>query len=531
MMPEAQSDPKASAGKVKAASTEQVAALFDKARRVVIVPGYGMALSHAQHAVRELTHLLESRGIEVEFAVHPVAGRMPGHMNVILAGADISYEKVKGMEEINPSFARTDVAIVIGASDVVNPLARHDPQTPLAGMEILDVDKAKTVVVVKRSLEPGYSGIQNPLFGADNALMLFGDGEKAVLDVIVALKNRPRGALAAQRRIGSVSSWQLLSPSLALFRLQPHAGTRFPDYKPGQYIALRRDDCRLTRRVVDTEDGRRHYIPDLDDNGVQRRGPVTHSYSISSPPFETLRDGHLEFYVVLEEQEWGFQGRLTESMFRVEPGRDDGMGYVDRIVGDFTLDKRAKGFRNVVMVGTGTGLAPFASMLRQIDHEVAAGKADPVCYTLFHANRTREELAYHAELLAVEAAARFDFVYVASTSRPKAGEPEAARLGTGRANNLMRHVFGMPLREEEDLAAVKASGADDAAARAQLDKVVRPRLPSCVDLGQLRERMTKGETVVLSCGNPAAMEDVRRVAEQNGLGFEKEDWKHVPSHS
>jgi ferredoxin-NADP reductase len=218
-------------------------------------------------------------------------------------------------------------------------------------------------------------------------------------------------------------------------------------------------------------------------------------------------------------------------MFRVEPGRDDGMGYVDRIVGDFTLDKRAKGFRNVVMVGTGTGLAPFASMLRQIDHEVAAGKADPVCYTLFHANRTREELAYHAELLAVEAAARFDFVYVASTSRPKAGEPEAARLGTGRANNLMRHVFGMPLREEEDLAAVKASGADDAAARAQLDKVVRPRLPSCVDLGQLRERMTKGETVVLSCGNPAAMEDVRRVAEQNGLGFEKEDWKHVPSHS
>jgi ferredoxin-NADP reductase len=454
---------------------------------------------------------------------------MPGHMNVILASADISYDKVKGMEEINPTFARTDVAIVIGASDVVNPLARHDPQTPLAGMEILDVDKAKTVVVVKRSLEPGYSGIQNPLFGADNALMLFGDGEKAVLDLIVALKNRPRGPQAAQRRVGTVASWRLLSPSLSLFRLMPHEGTRFPDYKPGQYIALRRDDCRLTRRVVDPEDGRRHYIPDLDENGVQRRGPVTHSYSISSAPFETRDEGHLEFYVVLEEQEWGFRGRLTESMFRVKPGQDDRLGYVDRIVGDFTLDKRAKGFRNVVMVGTGTGLAPFASMMRQIDHEAAAGRSDAARYTLFHANRTREELAYHEELLAVEAAARFDFVYVPSVSRPRAGDPEAARLGTGRANNLMRHVLGMPLKEEEDLEAAAAS--DPAALRALLDKTVRPRLPGGLERGRLTDRMTPGDTVVLSCGNPASMDDIKRVAERYGLAFEKEDWKHVPSHS
>jgi ferredoxin-NADP reductase len=525
-MVEAQGE-KASTGKVKTASTEQVAALFETARRVVIVPGYGMALAHAQHAVRELTHLLESRGIEVEFAVHPVAGRMPGHMNVMLASADISYDKVKAMEEINPTFARTDVVVVIGANDVVNPLARNHPQTPLAGMEILDVDKAKTVVVVKRSLEPGYAGIDNPLFVASNALMLFGDGEKAVLDVIVALKNRPR---VAQKRFGTVTGWRLLSPSLSLFRLLPHEGTRFPDYKPGQYIALRRDDCRLTRRVVDPEDGRRHYIPDLDDNGVQRRGPVTHSYSISSAPFETARDGYLEFYVVLEEQEWGFRGRLTESLFRVKEGKDDKLGYVDRIVGDFTLDKRAKGFRNVVMVGTGTGLAPFASMMRQIDHEAAEGKADPVRYTLFHANRTREELAYHEELLAVEAAARFDFVYLPSVSRPGAGDPEAARLGAGRANNLLRHVFGMPLKEEDDLQRVSAAGADDRAARALLEKTVKPRLPESVTRERLLERMRPGDTVVLSCGNPLSMEDVRRVSEHNRLAFEKEDWKHVPSH-
>lgn len=526
---EAPSDQTASAGKVKTASSEQVAALFETARRVVIVPGYGMALAHAQHAVRELTHVLESRGIEVEFAVHPVAGRMPGHMNVMLASADISYDKVKGIEEINPTFPRTDVAIVIGANDVVNPLARNHPETPLAGMEILDVDKAKTVVIVKRSLEPGYAGIENPLFGAANALMLFGDGEKAVLDVIVALKNRPR---TAQRRIGIVTGWRLLSSQLSIFRLLPHDGTRFPDYKPGQYIALRREDCRLTRRVVDP-DGRRHYIPDLDENGVQRRGPVTHSYSISSAPFETRRDGYLEFYVVLEEQEWGIAGRLTESLFHLRQGQDDKLGYVDRIVGDFTLDKRAKGFRNVVMVGTGTGLAPFASMIRQIDHEVAEGKADAVRYTLFHANRTPDELAYHGELAAIEAAARFDFVYVPSVSRPRADDPQAARLGAGRANNLMRHVFGMPLREEEDLKAVTDSAGDGAAVAAAqklLEKGVRPRLPVSVDRARLQERMAPGETVVLSCGNPSSMEDIRRVAELNGLAFEKEDWKQVPSH-
>ena len=176
------------AGKVKGASAEDIAMLFDGARRVVIVPGYGLAVSQAQHAVRDLANLLEARETEVEFAIHPVAGRMPGHMNVLLAEADIEYEKLKEMDEINPTFQQTDVAIVIGANDVVNPLARTDPSSPIAGMPILDVDKARTVVVIKRSLSPGFAGIPNPLFAADNTLMYFADGKKAIFDLITAIK-------------------------------------------------------------------------------------------------------------------------------------------------------------------------------------------------------------------------------------------------------------------------------------------------------------------------------------------------------
>jgi NAD(P) transhydrogenase subunit beta len=175
-------------GKVKSASSEEVAMVFDAARRASIVPGYGMAVSQAQHAVRDLANLLESRGVEVEFAIHPVAGRMPGHMNVLLAEANIPYDKLKEMDEANSGFPQMDIALVIGANDVVNPMARTDPDSPIAGMPILDVDKARTVVVVKRSLSPGFAGIPNPLFAADNTVMLFGDGKKAILELIAALK-------------------------------------------------------------------------------------------------------------------------------------------------------------------------------------------------------------------------------------------------------------------------------------------------------------------------------------------------------
>lgn len=176
------------AGKIKSSSPEELAMLLDGVRRVVIVPGYGMAVSQAQHAVRDLSNLLEARGVEVEYAIHPVAGRMPGHMNVLLAEADIPYEKVKEMDEINPTFEQTDVAIVIGANDVTNPVARTDPKSPIAGMPILDVSHARSVIVVKRSLSPGFAGIPNPLFAADNTLMLFADAKKGMLELVGALK-------------------------------------------------------------------------------------------------------------------------------------------------------------------------------------------------------------------------------------------------------------------------------------------------------------------------------------------------------
>jgi len=173
---------------VKSTSADEIAMLLETAQKVVIVPGYGMAVSQAQHAVRDFANLIESKGAEVEFAIHPVAGRMPGHMNVLLAEADIPYDKLKEMDEINPSLAQTDVAIVLGANDVVNPVARTDPNSPIAGMPIINVDKARTVVVIKRSLSPGFAGIPNPLFAMENTLMFFGDGKKAIQDLITAVK-------------------------------------------------------------------------------------------------------------------------------------------------------------------------------------------------------------------------------------------------------------------------------------------------------------------------------------------------------
>ena len=176
------------AGKVKSTSPEEVAMLLSGAKRVVVVPGYGMAVAQAQHAVRELFDILEEHGITMEFGVHPVAGRMPGHMNVLLAEADIPYDRLKDMDEINPSFKQIDVTIVIGANDVVNPVARTDPDSPIAGMPILDVDYSKTVIIIKRSLSPGFAGIPNPLFAADNTLMLFGDGKKMVEEIVKSVK-------------------------------------------------------------------------------------------------------------------------------------------------------------------------------------------------------------------------------------------------------------------------------------------------------------------------------------------------------
>jgi NAD(P) transhydrogenase subunit beta len=174
-------------GKIKATSADEIAMMLDGAQRVVVVPGYGMAVAQAQHAVRDLYNLLEDRGVTVEFAIHPVAGRMPGHMNVLLAEVDIPYEKLIESDTINPTLETADLAIILGANDVVNPDARRN-DSPIAGMPIVDVDKARTVVVIKRSLSPGFAGIPNPLFAHDNTLMYFGDGKKAVTDLIQAIK-------------------------------------------------------------------------------------------------------------------------------------------------------------------------------------------------------------------------------------------------------------------------------------------------------------------------------------------------------
>ncbi len=173
-------------GRVRSTSADDVAMILDGAERVVIVPGYGLAVAQAQHAVRDLTRTLEAKGTEVVFAIHPVAGRMPGHMNVLLAEAEIDYDLLVEMDDVNPTFAQTDVAIVLGANDVVNPVAR-EPDSAITGMPILDADKARTVVVIKRSLSPGFAGIPNPLFALDNSLMLFADAKQAVNDIGRAL--------------------------------------------------------------------------------------------------------------------------------------------------------------------------------------------------------------------------------------------------------------------------------------------------------------------------------------------------------
>ncbi len=173
---------------VKAASADEIAMTLEVAQRVLIVPGYGMAVAQAQHAVRDIANFLEDKGINVEYGIHPVAGRMPGHMNVLLAEADVPYDKLKEMDEVNATMEQVDVALVLGANDVVNPVARTDPGSPIAGMPIIDVDKARTVVVVKRSLSPGFAGIPNPLFANDNTLMFFSDGKKAMLELLAALK-------------------------------------------------------------------------------------------------------------------------------------------------------------------------------------------------------------------------------------------------------------------------------------------------------------------------------------------------------
>jgi proton-translocating NAD(P)+ transhydrogenase subunit beta len=173
---------------VKAYTVEDAVSMLDGARMVIIVPGYGLAVAQAQHAVKELAAVLNQRGTQVKFAVHPVAGRMPGHMNVLLAEADVAYDDLLELEHVNPLFPEADMAIVLGANDVVNPAARHDKSSPIYGMPILDVDKARSVMVVKRSMNPGFAGVDNELFYLDNTMMVFGDAKKVVTEMVADFK-------------------------------------------------------------------------------------------------------------------------------------------------------------------------------------------------------------------------------------------------------------------------------------------------------------------------------------------------------
>jgi NAD(P) transhydrogenase subunit beta len=175
-------------GDVRSASAEDVAVMLAYAHKVVFVPGYGMAVAQAQHDVRALADLLESRGVEVSYAIHPVAGRMPGHMNVLLAEANVLYPQLKEMDDANNEFPRTDVALVIGANDVVNPDARNNQGSPIYGMPILNVDQSQQVVVLKRSMNPGFAGIENPLFLNPKTVMLFGDAKSSVEKLAASVK-------------------------------------------------------------------------------------------------------------------------------------------------------------------------------------------------------------------------------------------------------------------------------------------------------------------------------------------------------
>ena len=327
----------------------------------------------------------------------------------------------------------------------------------------------------------------------------------------------------ADRKIGTVVYRRNLSPILAIFRLVPEDGMDFPAYRAGQYIALRRENCRLTKKIV-RSDGQIEYIPDLDEQGKQKRGPVSHSYSIASAPFETLLHRYLEFYVIMHLDDKGQPGRFTESLFHVNPDGDNAITYFFKIAGEFTLDKHATGFSSVVMVGTGSGLAPFASMMKQLHYEASQGKTTGVRYTLIHGNRGYKELGYHDELVAIEASEKLDFVYLPTISRPSKDGQDPLTVGKGRANNILRNIVGMPSKEEEDLQRERTSGADTSHAETRLRRLVSPVLPHHISRESIRKRIQPDNTIIITCGNPEGMADIKHIADVQGIHFDMEEW-------
>jgi NAD(P) transhydrogenase subunit beta len=187
--PEDQGPAAEAKGTVRSITPEELAVLFEDARSVIIVPGYGMAVAQAQYAVSDLAKMLGKRGVDIKYAIHPVAGRMPGHMNVLLAEANIPYEQLYEMEQINPYFAEADIALVIGANDVTNPAAKSNKSSPLYGMPILEVDRARSIIVMKRSMRPGFAGVDNELYYDPKCMMLFGDAKESLNKLFAAAKS------------------------------------------------------------------------------------------------------------------------------------------------------------------------------------------------------------------------------------------------------------------------------------------------------------------------------------------------------
>ncbi len=325
----------------------------------------------------------------------------------------------------------------------------------------------------------------------------------------------------AHRRTGTVVDKEMLSETLMRFRLMPEEGAPFPAYRSGQHIALRRDDCKLTRKVGVGQDGKPQYEPDLDPWGRQQIGSVTHAYSVASSPAETQEHGWLEFVVALEQGLHGLPGRLSEALFKMGSETGCEVKYVDRLAGTFTLSDRAGDAESVLLVGTGTGVAPFASMVKQLHAEARADETRR--YTLVQTHRSVRELAFHRLFSEIEAAGRFDFLYLPTISRPAQEAEVDPHIGQGRANNVVRLIFGLPTAEEEKLTKAK-SDVSVVAANLALERLVHPVLPRHLNVDALRERHPAGKTVLLTCGNPASRADLKATAERRDIGFEMEAW-------
>ena len=324
----------------------------------------------------------------------------------------------------------------------------------------------------------------------------------------------------AELRTGAVVDKELLTQTLMRFRLKPASGSPFPDYEAGQYIALRRDDCKLTRKIGVAQDGKPIYEPEHDPWGRQTVGPITHSYSIASAPADTRAHGWLEFLVAVEHGVHGLPGRLSEALFGMSEETGCEVTYVDRIAGSFTLEARAQEAESVLMVGTGTGVAPFVSMVKELHAQGAVG--DPRRYTLVHTSRTVAGLAYRDALLEIEAAGRVDFMYVPTVSRPSQETAIDKRIGQGRANNIVRHMYDLPTTEEDKLTNATGEVAR-AAANLALERLVHPVLPSHLTASELSTRVEPATAVLLTCGNPSSMADLEATAARREIRFDKED--------